>query len=123
MIQFTDKHDWIDINGSVGFVGISAFKLTGIKKIDSIRWHKLKGILESGTLVAEIHSGDYIIPVHAPVKGNFLGPNPQLENNLNLIIESPQNKGWIFFVSPARFSNREPLLTLEDYQRRIRFNQ
>jgi glycine cleavage system H protein len=122
-MQFTDDHEWIDLNGTVGFVGVSAFKLTGLKKIDKIIWHTRKGTIESGTLIAEIRAGEYSIPVHAPVSCKFLGPNPKLDDNLNLIIESPQDKGWVFFVTPLKFSNRGPLLSRDDYQKRIRYKQ
>lgn len=118
-IQFTDDHEWIDYNGTVGFVGASIFKLKGIKKIDNIKWYHRKGTIEKGTLIAEIHSDDVIIPIHAPVKCKFLGQNQKLINNLNLILESPQDNGWMFFVTPSKFLNHEPLLSPEEYQKLI----
>ncbi|MFY0255532.1 hypothetical protein ACDQ55_16425 [Chitinophaga sp. 30R24] len=118
-INFTQNHEWIDCNGSVGFVGISAYRLKGIKTITNIKWFNIKGIIEKRTLIAEIHAAEQIIPVYAPVNCKFLGQNQQLTGNLNLIIESPQDKGWIFFVTPMKFGSQEPLLSPEAYQRLI----
>ncbi len=42
-MQFTPEHEWMDVNGTVGFVGISAWKLKGIKEIDDIKWRHLRG--------------------------------------------------------------------------------
>lgn len=119
-MHFTSDHEWIDINGTVGFVGVSAFKLKGIKKIDSIKWSRYKGPIEQGALIAEIHSEDYIIPIHAPVTCKFLGANNQLDGNLDLILQSPQDRGWVFFVTPLRALNQVQLLAPEDYQKLIR---
>lgn len=121
-MQFTHDHEWIDYNGSVGFVGASIFKLKGIEKVDNIRWYHRKGIIEKGTLIAEIHSEEVIIPIHAPVKCKFLGQNQKLNENLNLILESPQDGGWVFFITPSKFLNHEPLLSAEEYQKLIGAN-
>lgn len=123
MMHYTVEHEWIDYNGTVGFVGISAFKLKGIKKIDNIKWYRYKGAIEKGTLIAELHSEDYIIPIHAPVNCKFLGANQKLNGNLNLILESPQDRGWVFFITPLKFSGQEPLLSREDYQKHIRLKK
>lgn len=107
----------------MGFVGISAFRLSGIGSIDSIRWCRPAGVIEKGTLVAEILAGDFILPVCAPVKCKFLGRNQGLGSGLNLILESPQDKGWLFFIAPSVFGKQnETLLTPEDYQKLIRVN-
>lgn len=118
-MQFTHDHEWIDYNGTVGFVGVSIFILKGIENIDSIKWYNRKGTIEKGTLIAEIHSEDVVIPIHAPVKCKFLGQNKKLNDNLNLILESPQDNGWMFFITPSKFLNHERLLSLEEYQKLV----
>lgn len=119
-INFTPNHEWIDVNGSVGFVGVSAFRLKQINHIISVKWFNPKGIIDRGTLVAEIHTADEIIPIFAPIPCKYLGQNQQLSGNLNLILESPQDKGWVFFVTPLKFHNQAPLLSPENYQKLIR---
>lgn len=116
-MHFTKDHEWIDYNGSVGFVGISAFKLKDISKIESIKWYNRKGLIEKGTLIAEIHAENAIIPVCTPVSCKFLGPNQKLSTHLDLILESPQDRGWVFFISPLKFLQKQPLLSMEDYQK------
>jgi glycine cleavage system H protein len=119
-MQFTHDHEWIDFNGTVGFVGASIFKLKGIEKVDNIKWYNRKGTIEKGTLIAEICSDNNVIPIHAPVKCKFLGQNQKLNDNLNLILESPQDNGWMFFITPSKFLNHDPLLSMEEYQQFIR---
>lgn len=121
-INFTVSHEWIDINGTVGFIGVSAHKLQGVKNITSIKWHAHKGTIEKGNLVVEIHTTDKVIPLHAPVNCKFLGINQKLAGNLNLIIESPQDNGWLFFVAPIKFGEQAVLLSPENYQKLIRTN-
>ncbi|GAA3933509.1 hypothetical protein GO495_17245 [Chitinophaga oryziterrae] len=119
-INFTNNHEWIDFNGTVGFVGVSAYRLKGISNIVNIIWHHHKGMINKGTLIAEIHTADQIIPIHAPLSCKYLGRNQKLSGNLNLVLESPQDNGWVFFVTSLKFGNQEPLLSPENYQKLIR---
>jgi glycine cleavage system H protein len=120
-INFTDNHEWIDINGTVGFVGLSAHRLKGIKNIVNVKWYNPKGIIDKGSIIAEIHTADQIIPIHAPVSCKYLGRNQKLSGNLNLILESPQDNGWIFFVTPLKLGREVSLLSTETYQKLIRY--
>jgi glycine cleavage system H protein len=116
-MHFTCEHEWIDYNNTVGFVGIAAFKLMGIKKINSIKWHRQHGTVSQGVLVAELYAEDYKIPIHAPVSCIILGPNPKLAGYLDLILESPESNGWVFTITPLKFSDQDPLLSMEEYQK------
>lgn len=120
-INFTDNHEWIDINGTVGFVGLSAHRLKGIKNIVNVKWYNPKGIIDKGSIIAEVHTADQIIPIHAPVSCKYLGRNQKLSGNLNLILESPQDNGWIFFVTPLKLGREVSLLSTETYQKLIRY--
>jgi glycine cleavage system H protein len=119
-INFTDNHEWIDVNGTVGFVGVSAHRLKGIENIVHVKWYDPKGIIDKGAIIAEIHTAEEIIPVYAPLCCKYLGRNQKLTGNLNLILESPQDNGWVFFVIPIKLSHQVPLLSPENYQKLIR---
>lgn len=119
---FAASHEWIDINGTVGFIGVSAHRLLHIDNIVDIKWSSIKGVITKGMLIAEIYTADQVIPVHAPLDCKFLGRNPKLAGNLNLVIESPHDKGWVLFVSPLKFGSQNPLLSLESYEKLMRNN-
>jgi glycine cleavage system H protein len=108
-IHFTNEHEWIDFNGTVAFVGLSAFRLLDIKNISKITWHHKKGSLEKGSVIANVYSDKEIIEVHAPVSCKFLGINQKLANNFKLIIQSPQDQGWLFFITPTKLKEKECL--------------
>lgn len=119
-INFTAGHEWIDINGTVGFVGVSAYRLKGIGDIINIKWTNYKGVILKGSLIAEICTAGHTIPVHAPLDCRFLGRNPKLAGHLNLVVESPQDKGWVFFIAPLKFGAQSQLLSPEAYERSVR---
>lgn len=112
----------MDFNGTVGFVGVSAFKLSGISKIDRIQWSKHKGTFERGTLVASIIAGENEILVHAPVTCKVLGPNSKLQGNFELMLKSPEDQGWLFFITPLKFQDKsmDQLLQPDDYKKIIK---
>jgi glycine cleavage system H lipoate-binding protein len=92
-----------------------------VEKIDGIRWRPPAGMVEAGTLIAEVMAGERVIPVHSPVKGRFLGKNPKLGECCSVVIESPEDKGWLFLMAPSVFGRKdEGLLKPEDYRKLIR---
>lgn len=116
-IHFTNDHEWVDCNGRAGFIGVSCYKLKGIRKIDYIKWHRQWGTVSRGVLVAEIHTEDRKIPVYAPVSCIILGSNPKLAGSLELVLESPQNDGWLFSITTLGLDDKELLLSAEEYQK------
>ena len=114
-IHFTNEHEWVDFNSTVAFVGPSAFGLLHIKDISKITWHHKKGSLEKGSLIAMLYSNEEVISVHAPVSCRFLGVNQKLINNLKLVLQNPQDQGWLFFIAPTRIKEKEDLMIPPDY--------
>lgn len=116
-MHFTSDHEWINYNGTIGYVGISTFKLKGVEKIESIKWHRQHGTVAQGVLVAEIYTENHNIAIHAPISCVILGPNPKFSSNLDLILESPEDNGWVFFLTSLNFGDEAALLSPVEYQK------
>ena len=98
-------------------MGVSAFRLQGAGEVRSIRWVCRKGNIRQDELVAEIETDNGWIPVYAPVCCKFLGVNNQLAGNQALILESPQDRGWLFFASPLKSPGQLALLSPDEYRK------
>ncbi|MBN9383565.1 MAG: hypothetical protein J0H74_22595 [Chitinophagaceae bacterium] len=117
ILYYTHDHEWINFQGSLAYVGVCAFKLTGIKQIGRIEFDDSGDMKRAGDLLAIIHSGEYKIPIHMPVDGEVLTYNPELSNDWrNMLLQQPEHIGWVAFIFPHTLYEQNGLLSPEQYQ-------
>ncbi|WP_288878916.1 hypothetical protein [Pedobacter panaciterrae] len=111
-LLYTKEHDWIFFAGMAAYTGISRFKLTGISGIDNIALFDYKSgdTIEQGAILLNLHYREYIVPVYAPVACTLLDVNEIVRSGLwDLIVEAPEQEGWLFKVVPAQNDNNHLL--------------
>lgn len=87
-LYYTKDHEWIDFQGSVAYVGISNFKLTGFKEIHEVIFNDPTGFKHKGDLIASIKYNDYQVEVAMPVDGKLIKVNTDLVNgDQNLLVD------------------------------------
>jgi glycine cleavage system H protein len=116
-LYYTRDHEWIKYQKSVAFVGVCAFKLTGIKQIQQIEFKQSSDLKKAGEILAIIHSAEYKIPVHMPVDGEVLGYNEELSDlPQDILLLQPELNVWLAFIFPSAPHERNGLLSPEQYQ-------
>jgi glycine cleavage system H protein len=113
---YTRDHEWIEFRGTVAYAGICGFKLKGINNIQRIKFGEINGFKEQGELVVTVYYDDYEIPFHMPVHGRVVNFNEMLLSNNNLLLEQPEDNGWIAFIVPAQPYERKGLLLPQQYR-------
>ena len=100
-LYFHKEHYWARIEGDVVVIGVSDFaqKLAGtIKRVvtleeeDEIVRDKPIGTLSSGKWTGKLY---------APVSGEIVEVNEDIEDEPNLINDDPYGKGWVIKVEPS----------------------
>lgn len=117
---YTDEHEWIDYNGSVAYVGICDFKLSGLTDILQVQNGEMSSLLLKGEVLATIVSGKVKIKVLMPVDGRVLLYNDKLQANPNLLTTDAQKSGWIAKISPSAPYARKGLLKPEEYYQKYK---
>jgi len=116
-LYYTNDHEWINFQGPVAYVGVCAFKLTGIRRIRQVEFEQGSGQKKAGEILVIIHSEEYKIPIHMPVDGEILSYNERLsDDSQNMLLEQPEKDRWVAFIVPSTFHGREGLLSPERYQ-------
>lgn len=115
-LYYTCDHEWVNFHGSLAYVGVCAFKLTGIKRIQRVVFESSKGPQKKGDLLATFFSEEYKIPVHMPVDGEVLGYNEDLlGDRRDIVLQQPEKNGWVAFIFPSARHERNGLLLPEQY--------
>jgi glycine cleavage system H protein len=73
-------------------------------------------ILAAGDDAGVVESVKAASDIYAPVGGEIIAVNEQLEDEPETVNTDPYNDGWFFKLQPSDTSELEALLSAEDYQ-------
>lgn len=115
-LYYTNDHDWIDFQGTIAYVGVCAFKLTGFKEIHRLSFHE-PGFLKRGEIIATIGYNDYLVEVYMPVNGKLLHTNKMLDGDgSGILLQQPEGTGWLAQIIPSEPYERKGLLLPKEYR-------
>jgi glycine cleavage system H protein len=116
-LYYTDDHEWIDFQGSIAYVGVCDFKLSGFKEIQQIIFVENSDLVNRGEVIARIKYDDYLVFMHMPVAGRIISFNDiLLTDEKGILLQQPEKNGWIALVVPGELNNKTGLLPPEKYK-------
>ena len=119
-LKYADTHEWvyIDENG-LAVVGITDFAQEALGELMSVTFPELGVDVDQGDEVMSLESVKSASDIFAPVSGEIVEINEELEDEPELINEEPYDGGWLFKIQPHDLSDLDSLLSDEDYQAQI----
>src|SRR5258708_20968686 len=115
-LHYTTKHVWIDFHTIEAFVGISNFRLAGVKQIKKIDLVRVYGFKKRGDVLANIQFDRRRVQVQMPVDGNIICINDtNLLINQNLLLSNPETQGWLLKILISQPCHRKGLIPFELY--------
>ena len=106
MLKFTDDHEWIRVEGSIGTVGITDFAQDALGDIVFVE------LPEVGRQVAV---GDEAA-VKSPVSGEVIEVNQALVDQPNLLNSAAESEGWVYKVQLADIAELDSLMDEAAYR-------
>jgi glycine cleavage system H protein len=100
-LYYHKEHFWARVEGNIVTMGTSDFaqKLAG--QIVYVELPSTGRVLEQGKPCGSLESGKWVGRIYAPISGKVESSNQELEDNPELINESPYEKGWICKIIPS----------------------
>jgi glycine cleavage system H protein len=93
---FTEDHEWVDVDGDIGTVGISEYAQGQLGDIVFVDVPEEGKELAKGDEAAVVESVKAASDVYSPVSGTVLEGNAELSDNPGLVNEDPEADGWFF---------------------------
>lgn len=93
---FTEDHEWIELDGDVGTVGITHYAQEQLGDIVFADVPDEGKELTKGDEAAVVESVKAASDIYAPVSGTVIEGNAALADNPALINEDPEGDGWFF---------------------------
>jgi len=93
---FTQDHEWVDVEGDIGTVGISEFAQGQLGDIVFVDVPEAGKTLTKGSDAAVVESVKAASDVYAPVSGTVTEGNAALADSPALVNEDAEGEGWFF---------------------------
>ena len=93
---FTEDHEWVDVDGDIGIVGISEYAQEQLGDIVFVDVPEEGKELSKGDEAAVVESVKAASDVYSPVSGTVIEANASLGDTPGLVNEDPEGDGWFY---------------------------
>ena len=116
-LKYASSHEWarLEEDGTVT-IGISDHAQHALGDVVFVELPDVGITLAAGDEAGVVESVKAASDIYAPVSGEVIAINEQLEDEPETVNADPYNDGWFFKLQPGDTSELEALLCAEDYQ-------
>ncbi len=116
---YTDDHEWLQVEGDTGIVGITDFAQEELGDVVYVELPEPGTEFEQGQEMGTIESVKAVSSLYLPVSGSILEVNQDLEERPELVNEEPLGDGWLVKLEIRNAGEVEALLDAPAYQEKI----
>ena len=115
-IKYTKTHEWIEVKGSRGTVGITERAQLMYGEIVYVELPSVGEEFEQGDTIGrlEVTDGDTFV-INAPVTGEITAINAALADDPDLVNRSPEGDGWVYKMSIESPRELDILMSASEY--------
>lgn len=114
---YSEEHEWVNtsavVEGETVRVGITHIAAEALGDIVFVELPEVGSEVEAGEAFGEVESTKSVSDIYAPVSGEVVAVNEELEDNAGLINEDPYGEGWLYEV---KVTEAGELMDAEAYQ-------
>jgi glycine cleavage system H protein len=114
--RYTKDHEYIRVEGDAGVVGISDYAQGQLGDVVFVELPSVGKTLSKGDEAAVVESVKAASEVYAPVSGEVVEVNSELEAAPGTVNEDPAGRGWFMKIRLTNQSELDDLMTEEQYQ-------
>ncbi|UKJ72363.1 glycine cleavage system protein GcvH [Azospirillum brasilense] len=115
-IKYTKDHEWVRVEGDVGTVGVSDHAQHQLGDVVFVELPDVGRQLTQGKEAAVVESVKAASDVFAPVSGEVIEANADLENDPSLVNAGAETTGWFFKLRLSNPSELDGLMDEASYK-------
>ena len=114
-IRFTRDHEYISLQGDTGTVGITDYAQSQLGDVVFVELPALGRSLTKGEEAAVVESVKAASEIFAPVSGEVVGVNAELEAAPGTVNEDPAGRGWFLRLKLKDPGELDGLMSEQEY--------
>jgi len=118
-LLYTEEHEWVKVEGDRCRIGITDHAQNELTEVVYAEVPELGRKVRKGEPIGAVESVKTIAEVYAPVSGEIVESNSDLEESPQLVNESPYELGWFAVIKMEDPSELDSLMSADRYRSHI----
>jgi glycine cleavage system H protein len=114
-LKFLSSHEWVLVEGDVATVGVSDHAQELLGDLVFVELPEVESSVSAGDSVAVIESVKAASDTYAPVSGEIIEVNTELEDSPERINDDPYGDGWMYKIKMEDPDEVNDLLDADAY--------
>ncbi len=116
-LRYAKSHEWVRLDGDVATIGITDYAQHELTDIVFVDLPKVGARFKAEAEFGVVESVKSVSELYAPVSGEVLAVNEDLEDAPELVNESPFDEGWLIKLKVTDKNETKKLLDAKAYQK------
>ena len=118
-LKYTKDHEWIRVEGSFAYIGITDFAQHELGDIVYLEIDTVGDTLAQEETFGTIEAVKTVSDMFMPVGGEVLEINPGLESKPEMVNQDPYGEGWMIKIKMTNPAEVNDLMTADEYKKTI----
>ena len=118
-LRYANSHEWVRLEGDIATVGISDHAQEELTDVVFVELPAVGRSVDAGDPTAVVESVKAASDIYAPIGGEIVEVNPDVEADPSLVNSYPYGKGWIFKLKVKNTGDIASLLDAAAYAAHI----
>jgi glycine cleavage system H protein len=115
--RYAESHEWVRMEGKLAVIGISDYAQHVLSDVVYVELPDVGDTLAKGESFGSVESVKAASDIYAPISGEVVAVNTELEANPEWINEDPNGKAWLVKVAPTDLDEQQSLMTSQAYEK------
>ena len=115
--KYTEDHEWVSMDNDIATIGISNHAQESLGDIVFIELPSIGKTVKAKDEICVIESVKAASDIYAPIDGEIIEVNNNLEGDSAIINQDPENTGWIFKLKVSDLKQFNDLMNEDDYKK------
>jgi glycine cleavage system H protein len=116
-LRYTSDHEWVRrISDTSVQVGITDYAQDALGDVVYVQLPEVGEQCGNGAAIGEVESTKSVSEIYAPIPGEVVSVNPDLEQTPELLNSDPYGRGWICEIKVESMDLLDNLLDADAYQ-------
>ena len=116
-LKYTKEHEWIRVEDNTAYVGITDYAQSELGDIVFIELPKVGKSVNSQDEICVVESVKAASDIYAPIDGEIVEVNSNLETDAAIINQDAENTGWRFKMKISNSTQYDDLMTEDEYKK------
>lgn len=115
-LRYTKEHEWARLEGDLVRIGVTAYAVEQLGDVTLVDLPDVGAHVDAQQRFGDIESVKTVSELFAPISGEIVEINSELESSPETVNEGPYDKGWMVVLKPSDPAELEELMDAAAYE-------